>query len=228
MDIVLIGGLWLDSTAWDTVACELNKLGHRPVVVELPGAGDGNLEATLDDQLAAVLAAVDKCAEPPLVVGHSAAATLAWLAGDRRGEAIAGVVLVGGMPNAEGERYAPFFDIVDGGMPFPGWDIFAGPDANDLDEPTRVLIASKAHPVAQGVAEGVVHYVSEARKRVPVTLICPEFSPTEVAQWRQAGEMPELDGTDLELVNLDSGHWPMFSQPVALAHALADVADHRA
>ncbi|MGV9897782.1 alpha/beta fold hydrolase, partial [Streptomyces tendae] len=46
MDILLIGGLWLDGSAWDRVATELESLGHRPVALTLPGQGDGAVTAT--------------------------------------------------------------------------------------------------------------------------------------------------------------------------------------
>ena len=90
MDILLIGGLWLDGSAWDDVVPQIEALGHRPVPVTLPGQGDGRTDATLDDQVAAVLAAVDAASGRPLVVGHSAACTLAWLAADARPDAVAG------------------------------------------------------------------------------------------------------------------------------------------
>ncbi len=59
MDIVLIAGMWLDASAWDEVLPELERLGHRGIPVALPGQGDGDTTATYDDQVAAVLAAVD-------------------------------------------------------------------------------------------------------------------------------------------------------------------------
>src|SRR5215813_7398176 len=102
MDIVLIGGLWLDGSAWDDVASALTTLGHRPVPITLPGQGDGSTSATLDDQVAAVLSAVDSAAAKPLVVGHSAACTLAWMAGDARPDRVSKVVLIGGFPTSDG------------------------------------------------------------------------------------------------------------------------------
>lgn len=69
MDIILIAGLWLESSVWDAVAADLRGRGHRPVQLALPGVDDGSTSATLDDQLAAVLAAVDG-ADRPMVVGH--------------------------------------------------------------------------------------------------------------------------------------------------------------
>ncbi|MHB1614370.1 MAG: alpha/beta fold hydrolase, partial [Actinomycetes bacterium] len=73
MDIVLIAGLWLDGSAWAEVADVLGGLGHHAVAVTLPGQGDGASSATLDDQVSAVLAAVDAAAGQAVVVGHSAA-----------------------------------------------------------------------------------------------------------------------------------------------------------
>ena len=87
MDILLIAGLWLRNSIWDDVARALEDRGHRPVAVALPGADDGDAAATHADQLAAVLGAVDG-AQRPIVVGHSAACTLAWMAADRRPEAV--------------------------------------------------------------------------------------------------------------------------------------------
>jgi pimeloyl-ACP methyl ester carboxylesterase len=89
MDILLIAGLWLDGAAWADVVPALEASGHRPVPLTLPGQGDGSVSATLDDQVAAVLAAVDSASEKPMVVGHSAACTLAWLAADARPDKVA-------------------------------------------------------------------------------------------------------------------------------------------
>lgn len=226
MDILLIAGLWLDGSAWDEVAAQLDRLGHRPVPLTLPGQGDGSASATLDDQVAAVLAAVDAASGPPVVVGHSAAATLAWLAADARPERVARVVLIGGFPSADGERYAAFFDMKNGAMPFPGWEPFEGPDSADLDEEGRRRIALAAIPVPADVAQGVVRLGDERRYYVPVTLVCPEFTPAQAREWIDAGDLPELaKAKHLELVDIDSGHWPMFTRPAELARLLAAAAD---
>src|SRR5262245_41805000 len=116
MDIVLIAGLWLDGSVWGDVAAALDRLGHHPMPVTLPGQGDGLASATLDDQVQAVLAAVDSASGKPMVVGHSAACTLAWLAADARPERVAKTVLIGGFTQIDGGRYADFFEIADGAM----------------------------------------------------------------------------------------------------------------
>ena len=225
MDIILVAGLWLDGSAWDDVVPALRELGHRPVPLTLPGQGDGRTSATLDDQVAAVLTAVDSASGRPLVVGHSAASTLAWLAADVRPERVAGVVLIGGWPSADGETYADLFEPVDGAMPFPGWGPFEGPDSADLDEEARRRFEAAAIAVPVGVTRGVVHLTDERRFRVPVVLVCPEFSPAQAQEWIAAGELPELARAEhLELVDIDSGHWPMLTRPAELTRLLADAA----
>jgi pimeloyl-ACP methyl ester carboxylesterase len=225
LDILLIAGLWLDGSAWDDVVPALEALGHRPVPLTLPGQGDGSAAATLDDQVAAVLAAVDSASEKPMVVGHSAACTLAWLAADARPEKVAKVVLIGGFPAADGESYAAFFEPKDGVMPFPGWGAFEGPDSADLDEEARASIASAAIPVPEGVTKGAVRLTDERRFDVPVVLVCPEFTPAQAHEWIDGGDVPELaKAKHLAFVDIDSGHWPMISKPIELASLLAAAA----
>ena len=224
MDIVLIAGLWLPATAWDRTIEHLERLGHRAVAVALPGVDDRTPSATLDDQIDAVLAVADDL-ERPLVVGHSAASTLAWLVADRRADSVAAIALLGGFPGTPGSTYAEFFPIVDGVMAFPGWEPFAGPDSDDLDESMRAVIADAAVPVAAGVATAVVELHDDRRYDVPVTVICPEFGPSDVQEWIDAGDLPELASSNaLRLVDLDSGHWPMFSAPVELAAVIDRIA----
>jgi pimeloyl-ACP methyl ester carboxylesterase len=224
--MVLIAGLWLDGSAWDEVVPRLEARGCRPVPLTLPGQGDGSTAATLDDQVAAVLAAVDAASGPVMLVGHSAACTLAWLAADARPERVAKVALIGGFPAADGERYADFFDTTDGVMPFPGWGPFEGPDSADLDEETRHRLASAAIPVPEGVTKGVVRLSNDRRFDVPVLLVCPEFSPAQAQEWISGGDAAELAKVKhLDFVDIDSGHWPMVSRPDELARLLAAAAE---
>ncbi len=221
MDIILIAGLWLPHSIWSEVVSELEGLGHRAQPVSLPGVDDASTTATLADQVAAVLEAVDG-ADRPTVVGHSAACTLAWIVADQRPDAIDSVVMIGGFPAADGDPYADFFPYVDGVMAFPGWEPFEGPDSADLDEAARDRIASQAVSVPEGVSKGVVQLTDDRRCDLPVVLVCPEFSPEDAREWIEAGDVPELSrATNLSFVDIDSGHWPMVSQPAELARLLA-------
>ncbi|MFS8479454.1 MAG: alpha/beta hydrolase [Micromonosporaceae bacterium] len=220
MDIILIGGLWLDASVWDDVAAHLRGYGHRPVPLALPGVADRSATATLDEQVAAAVAAVDS-ADRPMVVGHSAACSLAWMAADRRPDAIERVVMVGGFPRADGELYADFFETVDGAMPFPGWEPFDGADSADLDTATKERIAASAIPVPEAVSKGIVRLADERRFDVPVTLVCPEYTPEQAQTWIKEGHVPELAAArHVTFVDIDSGHWPMISRPADLARIL--------
>ena len=222
MDILLIAGMWLDGSVWDSVAAELDARGHRAVPVMLPGQGDGSASATLADQSAAVMSAVDAARSKPMVVGHSAAASLAWLAADARPASISKVVLIGGFPGAEGTTYFNEFPVMEGVMRFPGWRAFEGPDSADLDEAAKRTIAAAMIPVPEGVTSGVIKLGDERRYDVPVVLICPEFSPAQAREWIDQGEVPELaKSKHVSFVDIDSGHWPMFSAPFKLAHLLS-------
>ena len=190
MDILLIAGLWLDGSVWDSVAAQLEARGHHAVPITLPGQGDGNASATLADQVATVVAAVDAAAGRPMVVGHSAACSLAWLAADARPGKISKVALIGGFPSPDGEAYFDSLPIQDGAMPFPGWGEFEGPDSADLDDAAMRAIASAAIPVPEGVTRGVIRLADERRYDVPVVLVCPEFTPAQAKEWVGQGRCP--------------------------------------
>lgn len=225
MDIVMIAGLWLDGSAWDEVVPEIEALGHRAVPLTLPGQGDGREGTTYDDPVAAVLAAVDAAEGEVLVVGHSAACTLAWVAADARADKVAAVAMIGGMPSPDGETYADFFEPDGDAVPFPGWEPFAGPDSDDMSDALKASVAARAHPVPLAVARGTVRLTDPRRHDVPLTLVCPEFSQAQAKEWIDAGEVPEYaKATRLELVDIDSGHWPMFTKPAELARILAAAA----
>jgi pimeloyl-ACP methyl ester carboxylesterase len=224
MDIVLIAGLWLRSTVWSDTIAMLERHGHSARAVGLPGVDDERPGVTLNDHVEAVLAAVD-AVQRPLVVGHSAASSLAWIAADRRAGAIGGVVLIGGFPAIDGSSYADFFPVEAGGMAFPGWSDFEGPDSIDLDEATKEAMLAAMVPVPAAVARGVVRLSDERRFDTPAWLLCPEFGPEDAQAWIDAGDVPELaSARHCHLVDIDSGHWPMISQAPALAEHLHRIA----
>ncbi|MDY7091309.1 MAG: alpha/beta hydrolase [Actinomycetota bacterium] len=213
--IVLLGGLWLDVSTWDGVVAELTKRGRRAVAVNLD-------VPTLDEQVSAALAVVDAADGPSVVVGHSAACTLAWLVADARPARVSKVVMIGGFPNADGQPYADFFPAENGVVTFPGWEPFEGADSADLSPAARAEFTANAIPVAEGVAKATVRLSDERRYDIPVVMICPEYSPAQAREWIDSGELPELaKAKHVELVDIDSGHWPQLSKPAELARLLS-------
>jgi pimeloyl-ACP methyl ester carboxylesterase len=217
MTYVLAAGLWMPPSIWDPVL----PLLEGAVPVTLPGQGDGNASATLEDQIAAVVAAVDAATDRVVVVGHSAACALAWLAADRRPAKVAKAVLIGGLLPDNGQKYADLFPIADGQMPFPGWEPFAGPDTDDMSPAQLAAVAEVTIPVPEGVARGIVRLTDDRRYDVPVAAICPEFTPAQAREWIESGDTPETAlAKHLDLIDLDSGHWPMVTRPAELAAML--------
>ena len=145
---------------------------------------------------------------------------------DARPASVAGVVMIGGMPVEPGKPYANFFPVSDGKMPFPGWEPFGGADSADLDDALRQRVEDDALPVPEGVCHAIVALHDERRFDVPITLVCPEYSPSDAQEWINEGFVPELTRAKrVTLVDIDSGHWPMFTRPHELAK-LIDEATH--
>ena len=225
MDIILIAGLWLDGQAWADIVPAIEAAGHHPIPLTLPGQGDGGPEATLDDQLDALLSCLDATEQPALVVGHSGHCTLAWLGADRRPDKVAAVAMVGGMPSADGDPYFAGLPPTDGVLMFPGWAAFEGPDIADIPHEMRDRIGAQMHAMPASVLSTAVHYENPDRQNTPVVMVCPEYSPDDVQEWLRGGHLPELERVEnLSFVDLDSGHWPMFSKPALLAEALVEIA----
>lgn len=230
MRFILIPGLWLAADSWGEVPDRLGEAGHSAHALTLPGLESPEADRRglgLDDHLGAVLAAVDEDPEPAVVVGHSAAATLAHLAADARPDSVARTVLVGGMPTTEGRPFLEGFAAQGDDVPFPGWDVFDPADVRDLDDRARASLEASMRPSPAGVLETPVTYRSPRRHQVPVTVVCPEFSAEDFQEWMAAGLMPELAAAaDVALVDIDSGHWPQVTRPAELAAILA-AADSR-
>jgi pimeloyl-ACP methyl ester carboxylesterase len=226
MQIVLIPGLWLDGASWDPVAARLQEAGHTVVALTLSGLESQDADrsgVTLEDHVAAVVEALDAADEPALVVGHSAAAALAFCAADARPDLVARLVYIGGFPVSDGQVFMGGLEAVGDGVPFPGWEAFEGPDSDDIDEPTKRELLDRFIPSPAGVLAGTVRLSDERRYDVPATAICPEYSPDDLRSWIDGGGIPELARTThLEYVDIDSGHWPQFTQPEKLAELLLE------
>ena len=74
-----------------------------------------------------------------------------------------------------------------------------------------------------------VHLKNESRRKVPSTIIACSYPSKVMMQMARAGDpmMAEVATLgNLELVDLPTGHWPMWSRPAELAAAIAQAAGH--
>jgi len=87
----------------------------------------------------------------------------------------------------------------------------------------KAAVAHGAIAVPATITQGVVHLSDDRRYDVPVTMVCPEFTPAQAKEWVEAGEIPELaKARPVDYVDIDAGHWALYTKPVELARILAD------
>lgn len=225
MNIILIPGLWLDASSWDAVADRLQTSGHQVRALTLPGTGaDGDVTTGIGmaDWVGAVVDEIDASEAPVALVGHSGGGNVAWGATDKRPDKVAHLVLVDTVPPPPGGAISEF-PIVDGVVPFPGWSSFDESEVYDLDEATRHRVADAALSVPMRVPTDAVELLDERRYQVPVTILSgsmdEETFRAVFSQWEDYNrEFTAIART--EVVRIDTGHWPQFSQPERLADAI--------
>ncbi len=225
MDIILVPGLWLDADSWTPVLGPLRDAGHTPVPLTMPGVGEpaaASAELGITDWIDAVVAAIDRSEGDVVLVGHSGGGNVIWGAVDARPDRIARAVFVDTVPPPNGSGISEF-DVVDGVIPFPGWDFFPAEDVDDLDAHTRVVAARTTRSVPARVPTDPIPLGDERRHDVPVTLLMGSLTQEELEgyldQWGAYGD--EYRGIrDKEVVRIGSGHWPQYSAPDRLAELL--------
>ncbi|GAA4481908.1 alpha/beta hydrolase [Microbacterium panaciterrae] len=225
MDIILVPGLWLDGDSWAPVVGPLHEAGHTPVALTMPGLGQGAASSSgirLQDWIDAVIDAVDRAEDEVVLVGHSGGGNVIWGAVDARPDRVARAVFVDSVPPPAGSGISEF-DLVDGVIPFPGWEFFPDEEVRDLDVPTRAATARTALSVPAHVPTDPIVLSDERRYDVPVTLLMGSLTQNEVegyvARWGAYGDEYRKI-RDVEVVRIGSGHWPQFSVPERLAELL--------
>lgn len=228
MDVILVPGLWLDASSWDAVVPALERAGHTPHALTMPGVGEPaqtSAHVRFDDWVSAVVAEIDRCTSPVALVGHSGGGNVAWAAADARTAHVARVIFVDTVPPAAGFGISDF-PSRDGVVPFPGWEFFDGADIEDLDEQTRRSVWLGSIPLR--VPTDAVELADPARRSIPVTLLSGRQDEAslrhELAHWGPwADEFNAI--RHLDVVHLDTGHWPQLSRPDALAAAIVKALD---
>ncbi|MCK6210194.1 alpha/beta hydrolase [Georgenia sp. EYE_87] len=229
--VVLVPGYWLGGWAWDHVVPHLEESGLVPHAVTLPGMASRSEDRaglTLEDHVRAVRELVEGLDGPVVLVGHSGGAPVVSGVGDAVPERIARVVYVDAGPVPDGSSIG--IEVPDDAVdhPLPPWEDLAADDTphDGMDDAMLARVRERSVPTPAGVVRSVVRLTNERRKRVPVTVVCSTM-PAGVLRDAIAQGAPwagELAGTDVTLVDLPTGHWPMFSRPADLAQVIAAAA----
>ena len=93
---VLVHGSWQGAWSWDGVRDQLRAYGHRVIAPALPGRGDAGEDRSWighDDNVAAVLAAIDADgADPVVLAGHSLGGVTISQVADQRPDRVARLI----------------------------------------------------------------------------------------------------------------------------------------
>jgi len=230
MHIILVPGLWLDASSWGDVAPALEAAGHRTHALTMPGVGASGAASAgigIADWVAATVGALDRLDGQVVVVGHSGGGNVAYGAVDARPERVERVVFLDTFPPGDGGTISEF-PVVDGVIPFPGWDFFDESDIADLDPQTRADAAAHAKSVPVAVPTDPIRLTDERRRTVPATIITGTVPAAQIREiiekappWAaELAAVQDLDVIELGAPGQPTGHWPQFSRPGAVAEAI--------
>lgn len=232
---VLVPGFWLGAWAWRDVTATLRAQGHDVHPMTLTGVAErdhlAGPEVSLETHTLDIVRLIEvEDLHDVLLVGHSGGGMPATQAADRIPDRIARVVYVESGPLPDGTAQ---FDTVppeeqqhlraaigDGHLlPPPAWDPAADPtNLAGLDEPTLALLRARATPQPLRAATDAVRRTGG--RPVPTALVASTFPLAVVEQMIGEGH-PYFTGlAGGQLFALPTGHWPMLSEPKALADVL--------
>lgn len=230
--IVLVPGYWLGGWAWDSVATDLRQRGHHVLAVTLPGLDPDDPDRTsrtLADQadfLRSAVGAAGVDGSAVVLVVHSGAGAPASVFLDQDPDAVARIIYVDSGPSSDGAAFDASVPPDQQEVVLPPFEQLAasldGLSKEDLD-----LFRRRAVPEPGNVVRASVHLENESRRNVPSTIIACSYPSEAVMQMARGGNpmMAEVATlSDLELVDVPTGHWPMWSRPIDLAAAISNAA----
>lgn len=230
--IVLVPGFWLGAWAWDAVASELRHRGHAVTAVTLPGLDPDDphrTAQTLSDQVDTLRSAVNNAGadgSPVVLVAHSGAGLVASLLLDQDPSAVARIIYVDSGPTTDGAVFDDSvpFDLQEVALP-PFEQLAASLDG--LSEHQLEVFRRRAVPEPANIMRAPVRLRNESRREVASTIIACSYPSEALIQMAKAGHpmMREVATlSDLEFVDLPTGHWPMWSRPADLSAVIATAA----
>jgi pimeloyl-ACP methyl ester carboxylesterase len=234
--------MWLGGWAWRDVADALRAAGHRAYPVTLTGLGErvhlGGPQINLDTHVADVVNLLRyEDLRDVVLVGHSYAGNVIAGAADRMPERIARLVYVDTWPLPDGvaqadlsppeARQAQAQQVAAHGegwrLPMPSWEeLDQSNELRDLGEAERRLMRERAVDQPYGTITQPVRLTNPAREALPKTAIWTSLTAAEVQGMIAAYPevCSELAKPGWQVLELPTGHWPMFSRARELAELL--------
>jgi pimeloyl-ACP methyl ester carboxylesterase len=222
--------MWIGAWAWRGVTETLRAAGHDVYPLTLTGVADrGHLlgpDVDLDTHVEDIVRLVEtEDLRDVVLVGHSYGGLPVSAAALRLRDRIRHVVYVDSGPVPEGMCQLDLGGEDDAALtgdavaPRP-WDPQADPVLlAGLDEAALALLRTRStpHPRAS-VAQPLGPRATSAD--LPTTLIACTFPMEQIAEMMAAGHPFFAGLAEARIVPLPTGHWPMLSEPKALAEEL--------
>jgi pimeloyl-ACP methyl ester carboxylesterase len=228
--VLLVPGFWLGAWAWDDVVKALRARGHESVLPLTPAGQAPDdprpTQTSHSDQAAWLLDRVHECAEPPVLVAHSGASFIASGVLDASPDSVARVVYIDGGPLADGATFDATLPEEAAELPLPPFEVLERASSlAGLSGAQREEFRRRAVPQPGRVVREPLHLSNpERRHRVPTTIIACSI-PSEQIRSLAAARHPMFAEvatlTDLRLMDLPTGHWPMWSRPDDLAEVIS-------
>ncbi|MEV6177107.1 alpha/beta fold hydrolase [Streptomyces sp. NPDC052015] len=229
---VLVAGSWLGAWAWDEVAAELRAAGDDARPLTLSGLAEKQgVPAGLETHVRDIVGEAARLGLGPqevVLVGHSYSGIPVGLAAERLGDRLRRVVFVDANVPVDGQSFLSGWpsDHVREAIAAHGgfWpplteEDFAGQGLTD-DQIRRIVEGSTPHPGATLTEPAAL---SRSLGDLPATYVKCLLDGDEPMP--AVAEL--LKSERWELVRMDTGHWPMFSQPRELARILHESAADR-
>lgn len=233
--IILIAGHWLGAWVWDEVLDHL-KIDHsRAVAITLAGLDGEDPERatkTIDDQAAGILQEFAQRGvsedQPAIIVAHSGANAPVSLVLDRHPELVDRVIWVDSGPVATGSIFAPELPDEVAELPLPPFDVLAQQASLEgLSAEVLERFRARAVPEPGPVLRQSVELSNDARRKVRTTLVCCSIPSAQLLELARAGHPMFAEVANLEhldVIDLLTGHWPMWSRPGDLAEVIRSAA----
>jgi pimeloyl-ACP methyl ester carboxylesterase len=238
-NIVLVHGAWMGASSWDGVAADLRGRGFNVVAVELPGHGNDRTpveQLSLAGYVDAVVAALPADGRSVLV-GHSMAGMVIFGVAEKAPARLSKLVYLAAYLPADGDSMYKL-SKGDSASLVPKYWTQADPKANspagirsegivetfcaDCGAAEQALLlkthrAEAVRPLGTPLKLSAANFGSVPRAYVHTRLDNAVSWPFQQAMLKNAG------GAAL-VIELDSSHAPMLSQPRKLADAIAQAA----
>ncbi|GAA1372718.1 alpha/beta fold hydrolase [Streptomyces beijiangensis] len=229
---VMVAGAWLGAWAWDEVVPELRAAGHGAHPLTLSGIAEKR-DVQGAGQQTHVRDIVDEVERLDLrdvvLVGHSYAGVPVGQAAERIGDRLARVVFVDSNVPTDGESFSlgwwqgqEKFEAelaANGGFWVPlAAEDFEGQGLTD-EQIARIVAGATPQPGATVTEPAVLERPLGALPATYIKCLLDGGEPSDDAAKLLAGSEGRW-----ELVRMDTGHWPMFSQPHELAQILLKAA----